>query len=117
MDLIKKLRIKFALNAMIIAAIFLLVMFGAVYGLLWSNDVSTEKRMLTDAASMPFMPGGAVVKEDLVYTFVINGTTIEMTNATEFLNQYGDDANGIVSAAIEQENGIFKYDFIVFFTG
>ena len=109
MDLIKKLRIKFALNAMIIAAIFLLVMFGAVYGLLWSNDVSTEKRMLTDAASMPFMPGGAVVKEDLVYTFVINGTTIEMTNATEFLNQYGDDANGIVSAAIEQENGIFKY--------
>ena len=109
MDFIKKLRIKFALNAMIIAAIFLLVMFGAVYGLLWSNDVSTEKRMLTDAASMPFMPGGAVVKEDLVYTFVINGTTIEMTNATAFLNQYGDDANGIVSAAIEQENGIFKY--------
>ena len=109
MDLIKKLRIKFALNAMIIAAIFLLVMFGAVYGLLWSNDVSTEKRMLTDAASMPFMPGGAVVKEDLVYTFVVSGNNIEMTNATEFLNQYGDDANGIVSAALEKENGIFKY--------
>lgn len=109
MDLIKKLRIKFALNAMIIAAIFLLVMFGAVYGLLWSNDASTERRILTDAASMPFMPGGAGVKEDLVYTFVINGSSVEMTNATEFVEQYGDDANSILAKAIDKENGNFTY--------
>ena len=109
MDLIKKLRLKFALNSMIIAAIFLFVMFGAVYGLLWSNDVSTENRMLDDALFRPIDMGGIpFVKEELVYSFSKDGTM-----STQQLNilqeQYGDDADDIIAKALEKGNGKFTY--------
>ncbi|MBQ9276694.1 MAG: HAMP domain-containing histidine kinase [Clostridia bacterium] len=112
MEIIKKLRLKFALNAMIIAAIFLLVMFGAVYGLLWSNDITTENRMLDSAINRPDdMSGGMPVKEDLVYTFVTNtgDNTIYMVNLDSFSEQYGDDAAYIVTKAINKGNGNFSY--------
>ena len=109
MELIKKLRIKFALHAMIIAAVFLFVMFGAVYGLLWSNDTTTENRMLDDALLRPVdMGGGPLVKEDLVYTFVVNGSTVAMTNLSAFQEQYGDSALTIISDAIDEESGNFS---------
>ena len=95
---------------MIIAAIFLLIMFGAVYGLLWSNDKTTESRMLDDALNRPFGGGGApAVKEDLVYTFIVNGQDISMNGYSNFVEQYGDDALTIVSYAIQQKSGDFSY--------
>ena len=110
MEIIKKLRLKFALNAMIIAAIFLLVMFGAVYGLLWSNDITTENRMLDSAINRPDdMSGGMPVKEDLVYTFVANGYDVAMVNYSNFVAQYGDDAIYIVTKAIDKGDGTFSY--------
>lgn len=111
MELIKKLRIKFALHALIIAAIFLLVMFGAVYGLLWSNDTTTENRTLEDALMRPAdIGGGAPVKEDLVYTFIVKDNDVSMYNLSSFQTQYGDDALGIVSAAIGKGNGNFSFE-------
>ena len=107
MEFIKKLRIRFALNAMIIAAIILLVLFGTIYGLLWSNDLSNESRILDDALSKPQMPGG---KEDLVYVFTADGETVVMSNATIFQEQYGSDANPIIFYALQTENGRFAYN-------
>ena len=110
MELIKKLRIKFALHAMIIAAVFLLVMFGAVYGLLWSNDVSNENRMLEDALARPVnMGGNAPVKEDLVYVFIVEGNSVTVVDLGTFQEQYGDDSLGIIKAAINQQGGNFEY--------
>lgn len=112
MEIIKKLRLKFALNAMIIAAIFLLVMFGAVYGLLWSNDITTENRMLDSAINRPDdMSGGMPVKEDLVYTFATytGDSKIYMVNLDSFVEQYSNDANGIVQKAIDKGDGTFSY--------
>lgn len=112
MEIIKKLRLKFALNAMIIAAIFLLVMFGAVYGLLWSNDITTENRMLDSAINRPDdMSGGMPVKEDLVYTFATytGDSKIYMVNLDSFVEQYSNNANGIVQKAIDKGDGTFSY--------
>ena len=95
---------------MIIAAIFLLVMFGAVYGLLWSNDITTENRMLDSAINRPDdMGGGMPVKEDLVYTFIVNGSDVTMVNYTSFVEQYGDDAISIVTKAISLSRSISIY--------
>ena len=107
MEFIKKLRIRFALNAMIIAAIILLVLFGTIYGLLWSNDLSNESRILDDALSRPQMLGS---KEDLVYVFTADGETVIMSNATIFQEQYGSDANSIIYYALQVENGRFVYN-------
>ena len=110
MELIKKLRIKFSLHAMIIAAVFLLVMFGAVYGLLWSNDATTENRMLEDALMRPAdSAGGPLVKEDLVYTFIVKDKNVVMYNLNSFKEQYGNDALYILSDAIDEEHGNFSY--------
>lgn len=108
MELIKKLRIKFALNAMIIAAIFLFVMFGAIYGLLWSNDTMTESNMLDEALRRPINGGMPAVKEDQVYVFTIDGSVVTMSNATSFTALYGDEADKIIYTAKETANGNFS---------
>ena len=107
MELIKKLRIKFALNAMIIAAIFLFVIFGAIYGLLWSNDSMTESNMLDEALRRPISSGMPAVKEDQVYVFTVDGSTVTMSGGTNFTALYGDDADKIIYAASTTANGKF----------
>ncbi|MBR4801152.1 MAG: HAMP domain-containing histidine kinase [Clostridia bacterium] len=112
MELIKKLRIKFALNAMIVAAVFLLVMFGAVYGLLWSNDTTNENRILEDALVRPVNVGGGgpPVKEDLVYSFVVDNNGFSMNDYNSFEEQYGEKSQSILDEAVETKNGTFEQD-------
>ncbi len=108
MEIIKKLRIKCALNAMIIAAVFLRVMFGAIYGLLWSNNTMSEANMLEEALRRPIDSGTPAVKEDQVYVFTIDGTIVTMSNATGFTALYGEDADKIIYAAKDTANGNFS---------
>lgn len=106
MDIIKKQRINYTVTMTIIAAIFLLVVLGGLFGVVYaSNDI-----YLNHAMEMVLNNPNTFNKTGLNCLFVLkynNSQRVDISGQTEL---YGDEINNIASKAMQIENGKFSYD-------
>lgn len=108
MDIIKKQRVNYTVTTTLIAAIFLFVVLGGLFGVVYgSNDVFIGKA-LDKALENPEHYNDAVAN-DLRCIFIYRDSAgkVYIDGNTDV---YGDDATDIILKAIVTSNGKFEYN-------
>ena len=109
MEIIKKQRINYTVTTTVIAAIFLLVVLGGLFGVVYgSNDMFINKA-LDKALEDPENYNNAVAN-DLRCIFIYKYDDGRNPYIDGKVDVYGDDATDIVLKAITVGDGKFKYN-------
>lgn len=106
MDLIQKQRINYTVSITVMAAVFLLVVLGGLFGLVYAtNDVFFARHI--DKALQSPMEYNKDAPQDMqcLFIFVKEGS---ITHSTENIQYYGDDIDSIIESAINKQNGKFR---------
>ena len=109
MDIIKKQRINYTVTTTLIAAIFLLVVLGGLFGVVYgSNDVFINKAL--DKALEDPEHYNDNVANDLRCIFIYTYNDGRKPIIDGKVDVYGDDAAEIILKAISTADGKFEYD-------
>lgn len=108
MDIIRKQRITYTVTATIISAIFLLVVLGGLFGVVYaSNDIVVSRALERALSSPETYDESSPNVLSCIYIFVPNDSTI--ISIPSSMDTYGNDANAIAEAAIKCADGKFSY--------
>lgn len=108
MDIIKHLRIKYMLTTTLIAAIFLLILFGGFVGIMGGSSQIVATTILDKALEDPNR--GSTGSPDTMCMMCYtppNDSTVFYSKQN--FNFYGDETDQIVLAAVNTADGKFKY--------
>jgi len=109
MDIIKKQRINYTVTTTLIAAIFLLVVLGGLFGVVYgSNDVFINKAL--DKALEDPEHYNDNVANDLRCIFIYKYNDGRKPYIDGKVDVYGDDATEIILKAISTADGKFEYN-------
>lgn len=109
MDIIRKQRINYTVTTTLIAAIFLLVVLGGLFGVVYgSNDVFISKAL--DKALKDPEHYNNNVANDLRCIFIYKYNDGRKPYIDGKVDVYGDDATGIILKAISTADGKFEYN-------
>lgn len=105
MDIIRKQRINYTITMTIIAAIFLLVVLGGLFGVVYaSNDI-----YLNHAMERVLENPSAFNEIGLNCLFILDRNQSQRVEVSGQTDLYGDSLNDIVTKALEVEGGKFSY--------
>lgn len=106
MDLIQKQRINYTVSITVMAAVFLLVVLGGLFGLVYAtNDVFFSRHIDQALQSPAEYNKDAPQDMQCLFIFVKDGI---ITNSTDNTQYYGSDLNAIIESAMNKQHGKFK---------
>lgn len=109
MEIIKKQRINYTVTTTLIAAIFLFVVLGGLFGVVYgSNDVFINRALEKALADPEHYNDGVANDLRCIFIYKYNDGTI--TKDDEKVGVYGDDATDIILKAITVGDGKFKHN-------
>ena len=108
MEIIRKQRINYTVTTTLIAAIFLLVVLGGLFGVVYgSNDVFINKA-LERALEDPLHYNDEVANDlRCIFVYALDDGNMHIEGDTEV---YGNDANAIILKTIQTKKGKFEYN-------
>ncbi len=108
MDIIKKQRLTYTITTTLIAAIFLLVVLGGLFGVVYgSNDVFINNALRKALDNPKDYNDGVANDLRCIFVYAYSDGTIYIDGNTEV---YGNDASEIINKAIDIGNGKFECD-------
>lgn len=108
MDIIRKQRVNYTVTTTLIAAVFLLIVLGGLFGVVYgSNDVFINKA-IEKALADPVHYNDEVANDlRCIFIYSYDNGKLETDGNTDV---YDDEANAIILKAIETSKGKFKYN-------
>lgn len=111
-EMLKKLRIKYTLMTTLISGIFLLVLLGGFFGLLYTSTEVVAGRTM-DAALSASNPNASATLGKRCIIFQLIGA---VAHTNDEIDYYGDDAPQIINSAIDTGEGKFRVNDYYFRT-
>ena len=108
MDIIRKQRVNYTVTTTLIAAVFLLIVLGGLFGVVYgSNDVFINKA-IEKALADPVHYNDEVANDlRCIFIYSYDNGKLEIDGNTDV---YDDEANAIILKAIETSKGKFEYN-------